>query len=97
MSSVVGVSRRDAYHFNNLGVYVFGDNTALCCDVLEHLMQRLCLDLLALQLRVRVVEVEDYGTLMQFLDEQLWTFVWRCLCAYPIRAAHSNGVCTTYP
>lgn len=69
MSYAMGLHWRNTHHFDNLRVYVLGDNTALCRNIFEHLVQCLCLDLLALQLRVRVVEVEDDSTLVQLLDE----------------------------
>ena len=97
MSSATCSRQGGTYHFDNLRVYVFGDDTALCRNVLEHLMQRLRLDLLAFQLRVRVVEVEDHSTLVQLLDKELWTLVGRRLYTISVRVAHRDIVCTTYP
>lgn len=57
-------SRTVPYHGHDFGVYVVGDNATLGCDVLEHFMERSSLDLLALQLRTRIVEVEHNGTLV---------------------------------
>ena len=66
MSSVVGVGRRDAYHFNNLGVYVFCDHIALRRNVIQHFVQCLGFDLLALQFGTGVVKIKNYFTLMEF-------------------------------
>jgi hypothetical protein len=45
-------------------------------DVLEHLVQRLRLDLFPLELRARVVEVEHDAALLELLDEELIPVLW---------------------
>ena len=62
------------YHLHNLRVYVLGDYTSLGGDILQHFVQGLRLDLLAFEFGVGIVEVEDNGALVQFLDEQLGPF-----------------------
>ena len=69
------------YHLHHLRVYVFSDNITLRGDVLQHLVQRLGLDLLPLQLGVCIVEIEKDRALMKFLDEKLRTLGRRRLCA----------------
>lgn len=69
--------RKRTHHLNNLGVYVISNHTPLSGDILQHFVQSLSLNLLALELRVGVVEVEQNCALMQFLDEELWSFGWR--------------------
>lgn len=60
-----GVDRRgyrteevDSKHVDNLGVYVFSDDVPLSCDILEHFVQGLCLDLFTFKLGARVIKVE---------------------------------------
>lgn len=60
-----------AHHVDDLWVDRLGNGAPLRSDILEHLVQRLRLDLLALQLAASVVEVKDDATLLQLLDEQL--------------------------
>ena len=50
----------------------------MICDVLEHLVQGLGFDLLALELGARIVEVEQDMALMKFLDKKLRAFAGRC-------------------
>ena len=69
------------YHLHHLGVYAFSDNITLCCNVLQHFVQRLSLDLLPLQFGIGVVKIEEDRALVKFLDEELWTFRRRRLCA----------------
>lgn len=71
---------RSTYHLDHLGVYILGDDTALVSDVFEHLVQGLSLDLLALEVRAGVVEVEENVTLMELADEELGAFAGRGLC-----------------
>jgi hypothetical protein len=59
------------YHLHHLGVYVFSDNITLRCDVLQHLVQRLGLDLFPFQVGIGIVKIEKDGALMKLLDEQL--------------------------
>mgnify|MGYP007051642479 CR=1 FL=1 len=61
------------HHVDHLRINVLGDDTALGCDVLEHLMKRLSLDLLSLELRARIVKVKKNSTLGQLFDEELGT------------------------
>ena len=68
------------YHLHHFGVYVFGDNITLCRDVLQHLVQRLGLDLFPLQLGVGIVKIEKDRALVKFLDEELWALRRRRLC-----------------
>jgi len=68
------------YHLHHLRVYVFSDDITLCRDVVQHLMQRLGLDLLSLQLGVGVVKIEEDRALVKFLDEELGTLRERRLC-----------------
>lgn len=63
------------HHVDNFGIDVLSDDAALCRDILEHLVKGLCLDLLALELCARVIEVEKDATLVEFFDEQLRTLV----------------------
>jgi hypothetical protein len=49
-------------------------------NIIEHLMESLGLDLLALELCAGVIEVEQDTTLMEFLDEQLGALAWRGFC-----------------
>jgi hypothetical protein len=55
------------YHANYLWVYAFGYHASLGGDIFEHLMKRLRLDLLSLQLRTGVVKVENDAALVQLL------------------------------
>jgi hypothetical protein len=64
-------SGKDTDHANHLWVYILGDHTALGGDIVEHLMEGLGLDLLALELCAGVVEIEQDATLVEFLDKQL--------------------------
>lgn len=59
------------HHRNNFGIDLLRDDTSLGGDVLQHLVQRLTLDALALQIRARVVEVEDDGALLELVDEEI--------------------------
>lgn len=61
-------------HVDHLGVDIFGDNAALRGDPVEHLCERLTLDLLAADVGAGVVEVEDVGALVQFLHKELVAF-----------------------
>lgn len=65
------------YHVDNLRVYVLGNNTTLGCDVFQHFVQCLCLDLFAFEFCTRVIKIEKDTALMELLDEQLGAFVWR--------------------
>lgn len=38
MSYAIGLCWRNTHHFDNFRVYVLGDDTALCGDILEHLV-----------------------------------------------------------
>ena len=84
------------YHLHHLGVYIFGDNITLCCDVVQHLVQRLGFDLLPLQFGVGVVEIEEDSALVEFLDEELWTFrkCGLCACRGQLSAITRNKVYT---
>ena len=53
------------------------DNASLGRDILEHFVQGLRFDLLALELGVGIVEVENNGALVQLLDEELRTLACR--------------------
>ena len=61
-------------HVDHLGVDVFGDDAALRGDPVEHLCERLALDLLTADVGAGVVEVEDVGALVQFLHKELVAF-----------------------
>lgn len=69
------------HHLHHLGVYILSDNITLGCDVLQHLMQRLGLDLFPFQLSVGIVKIEKDRALMKLLDEELWTLRRRRLYA----------------
>lgn len=66
-------------HANDLWVYILGDDTPLGGDVLKHLVKRLGFDLLALEFRTGVVEVEQDATLVELLDEEAGTLARRGL------------------
>jgi hypothetical protein len=59
------------HHANDLWVYLLGNDPALLRNVFEHLMKRLCLDLLAVEVATGIVEIKDHSTLLELLDEQL--------------------------
>lgn len=69
------------YHLHYLGVYVFSDNITLCRDIVQHLVQRLSLDLLPLQVCVGVVKIKKDRALVKFLDKELRTVRGRRFCA----------------
>jgi hypothetical protein len=69
------------YHLHHLGVYIFSNNVALRCDVLQHLVQSLGLDLFPFQFGVGVVKIKQDRALMKLLDEELWPLSRRRLCA----------------
>jgi hypothetical protein len=39
-------------------------------------MQCLCFNLLSLELRTRIIEIEKDTALVEFLDKEQWSFVW---------------------
>ena len=62
-------------------MYVFSDNVALRCDVLNHFAEHLSLDLPPpLQIGAIVVKIEEDRALMKLLDEELWMLRRRCPC-----------------
>eukprot|EP00732_Lithocolla_globosa_P003282 Lithocolla_globosa_v1_NODE_2556_length_1955_cov_492.368947.p3 type:complete len:119 gc:universal NODE_2556_length_1955_cov_492.368947:1255-1611(+) len=58
-------------HGDDFGVDRFGDNASIRVDILHELVEGLALDLLALEVRQHVVEVEQNGRLLKFLDEEV--------------------------
>ena len=62
------------HHLHHLGVYVLSNHATLARDIFQHLMKGLRFDLLALEFRVSVIEVEKDRALMQLLDKELRTF-----------------------
>lgn len=68
------------HHVDNLRIDVLSDDAALGSDILEHLVEGLGFDLLALELCTRVVEVKEDATLVELFEEQLGTFVGGCFC-----------------
>jgi hypothetical protein len=83
------------YHLHHLGVYVFSDNITLCRDVLQHLVQRLGLDLLPLQIGVGVIKIEKDRALVKFLDEELWTLRRRRFCAKRVSSQEMRSTTQT--
>ena len=75
-----GSGGEGTYHLHHLRVYVFSDDITLCRDVVQHLVQRLGLDLLPFQLGVCVVKIKEDRALVEFLDEELRTLRERRLC-----------------
>lgn len=65
------------YHVDYLGVYTFSDDSTLGGDIFQHLVKGLSLDLLALELGTRVIEVKKDTALVELLDEQLWPLAGR--------------------
>ena len=57
------------YHLDHFGVYRLGNHASVLCDVFQHFVQGLRLDLLAFEVGTGVVEVEDNATLLQLLNE----------------------------
>lgn len=68
-----------AHHGDDLWVDLLGDHTSLTGNVIEHLMQRLRLDLLSFELLAGIVEVKHDGALSQLANEQLWSIGWHNL------------------
>lgn len=56
-------------HVDNLGVYVFSNDSTLSCDIFQHLVEGLSLDLLSFEFGTRVIEIEKDTTLIEFLDK----------------------------
>jgi hypothetical protein len=56
---------------DDLGVDTLGDDAPLRRDPVEHLGERLALDLLASDIGTGVVEVEDVRALVELLEEEL--------------------------
>jgi hypothetical protein len=56
-------------HVDNLGVYVLSNDSTLSCDIFQHLVESLSLDLLSFEFGTRVVEIEKYTALIEFLDK----------------------------
>ena len=75
-----GGGAKGTYHLHHLRVYIFSDDITLCRDVVQHLVQRLGLDLLPLQLGVGVVKIKEDRALVKFLDKELGTLRERRLC-----------------
>lgn len=71
------------HHIYDLGIHILSDNASLGGDILEHFMKSLGLDLLALELRARIVEIEQDFALGQFLDEKLGAIAWRSFWRRP--------------
>jgi hypothetical protein len=69
MSIVLEDATRNTDHVDNLGVYILSDDSTLSCDIFQHLMESLSLDLLSFELGTRVVEIEKHTTLVELLDE----------------------------
>lgn len=65
------------YHVDYLGVYAFSDDSTLSSDIFQHLVKGLSLNLLALKLGTRVIEVKKDAALVKFLDKQLWPLAGR--------------------
>lgn len=78
-------SRVVAHHGHNLWVDLLRNDSSLGGDVLEHLVQRLALDALALQVRASVVEVKHDCALLQLSDKQLRSVRGRDLCGKQVR------------
>ena len=78
-SAVTGRLGR-THHADYLGIYPLCEYSPLCRDVLQHLMQSLHFDLLALQFAARVVEVKDNSALLKFLHEKFVSLFWSNLC-----------------
>lgn len=56
-------------HVDDLGVYILSNDSALSCDIFQHLVEGLSLDLLSFKFGAGVVEIEQYTTLVEFLDK----------------------------
>lgn len=80
LDTLDGGGGEGTYHLHHLRVYIFSDDITLCRDVVQHLVQRLGLDLLPLQLGVGVVKIKEDRALVKFLDEELGTLRERRLC-----------------
>ena len=81
LDTIDGGGAEGTYHLHHLRVYIFSDDITLCRDVVQHLMQRLGLDLLPLQICVGVVKIKEDRALVKFLDEELGTLRDRRFCA----------------
>ena len=70
----------DSHHPNNFWVDAFRDHAPLRRNVLQHLIEGLRFDLLAVQLATRVIKVKYDATLLQLADEQIGAVVWADIC-----------------
>lgn len=69
-----------AHHVDDLWVDLLRDDSSVLRNVFEHLVQCLSLDLLALQFRAGIVEVEHHFALLQFPYEELVALLWPYIC-----------------
>ena len=56
-------------HVNNLRVYILSDDSTLSCDIFQHLVKSLSLDLLSFEFGTGIVEIEKHTTLIELLDK----------------------------
>ena len=57
------------YHVNNLRVYDLSNDSALSCDVFQHLVEGLSFDLLSFEFSTCIIEVEEHAALIEFFDK----------------------------
>ena len=68
------------YHFHNLGVDRFGEDTPGCGNVVNQLVETCSLYFFTLEIRYGVHEVEYNAALQQLVDEQILLLRCRCIC-----------------
>ena len=64
------------HHPDHFWIDRLGDDSTLSSDILEHLMQGLRLDLLALEIAAGIVEIKHHSALLQFLDKEVIPLFW---------------------
>jgi len=69
------------HHVDNFRVYRLGNNSSLGGNIFQHFVKCRSFDLLAPQLGTSIIEIEDYGTLVQLSNEEFWPVITGHLCA----------------
>jgi hypothetical protein len=77
-----------AYHSDDFRVNTLSDNASLSCNILQHFVEGLCLDLLAPKLCTGIIEVEHNPALLQLANEELRSLCRRCFCQEKSKSEH---------
>lgn len=79
-SAYCRVNVDSAHHIDHLRVYSLSNNSSLGGNIFQHFVKSGSFDLLPPQLRTSVIEIEEYRTLVELSDEELWPVVDGYLC-----------------